>query len=185
VPKKMGKFKKTFMKKGPSNKRQAKALVVNQEEYSSDDSDEDEETSEVAAIATTFIPSSSLLESPNENLPNNHIAKCLMAKTSEVSPSQPKSKSKHSMSVDLESLKIKEEVVGLDMFVTNMQGETRMHFESLMRQLGEANNLIELKEGFERENADEISTLSCALEEEQALRISLEESILLLMNLII
>ena len=104
-----------------------------------------------------------------------------MAKTSEVSPSlKPKSKSKNSMSVDLESLKIKEEVVGLDMFVTNMQGDTRIHFESLMRQLGEANNLIELKEGFERENADEISTLSCALEEEQALRISLEESIIAL-----
>jgi hypothetical protein len=49
-----------------------------------------------------------------------------------------------------------------------------------MRQLGEANNLIELKEGFERENADEISALSCALEEEQTLRTSLEESIIAL-----
>jgi hypothetical protein len=58
-----------------------------------------------------------------------------------------------------------------------MQGETKRHVESLMNQLGEAQDLPEEKEGHERDAADEIASLSQALEEGQNLRITLEESV--------
>ena len=91
MPKKKGKFitKKNFVKKGSPNKKQSKALLITLEEHSSDDSDEDEETSEVAAIATTFIPSLSLFKSPNENLPTNHIARCLISRYHHLLNSSP------------------------------------------------------------------------------------------------
>jgi hypothetical protein len=155
-------------------------VLLTQEEYSSGEEEEEEEetTSEVATIVTTSIPSTSLFESPNENLSNNKDAKCFMAKTSEVSPSSKSIlKSKNAMMDDLKSLKVKEEVVALDVFISNLQGEAKKHFESLMGQLGKAQDLIELKERFERENVDEIGSLSQALEEEQDLRVTLEESI--------
>ena len=147
---------------------------MTQEEYSSEEDEEEETTSEVAAIATTSTPSSSLFESPNENLSNNKEAKCFMAKTSEVSPSSKSiPKSKNNMMDNLESLKIKQEIVALDVFISNLQGEAKMHFETLLRQLGEAQDLIELKQGFVRENVNEIGSLSQALGEEQSIRVTL------------
>ena len=75
------------------------------------------------------------------------------------------------------------EVVGLDAFLSNMQGETKKHFEALLSQLGEAQDLLEEKEdtifemeGHEREAANEIASLSQALEEEQSKRVVLMES---------
>ena len=41
---------------------------------------------------------------------------------------------------------MKKEVIALDDFLTNMKGETRMHVEALMAQLGEAQALLEEKE---------------------------------------
>ena len=93
------------------------------------ESDEEETTSEVAAIAITSSTSSYLFESPNENVPIQS-AKCLMVKATEVSPSST-SKTMNEMD-DLISLRIKEENVALDRFMTNLQGEAKKRFEALM-----------------------------------------------------
>ena len=58
--------------------------------------------------------------------------------------------------------------------MANLKGETKMHFEGLLKQYLETNALLEKKEEDEREYADEISALNVALEEEHELRISLE-----------
>ncbi|KAK1626095.1 hypothetical protein QYE76_000410 [Lolium multiflorum] len=76
--------KRPFIK-DKKNKMPSRIVLLTQEEYSSEDNNSDsakEETSkEVAAIATTSTPSSSLFESPNENLhiKNEH---CFMARSS-------------------------------------------------------------------------------------------------------
>jgi hypothetical protein len=78
--------KKPFVKKGGPKKKQPKFVFLTQEEYSASDSDEEEtSTSEMAAIATTSTTSASLFESPNEDSLVKNV-KCLMAKSSEVSP---------------------------------------------------------------------------------------------------
>jgi hypothetical protein len=59
-----------------------------------------------------------------------------------------------------------------------MQGETKVHVEALLTQLGEAQDLLEEKERLEREAADEIASLTHAHEEEHNLRLTLEESVL-------
>ena len=90
-------------------------MLLTQEEYSSEEDEEEEEsTSEVAAIATTFTPSSSLFESPNENLSNNKEAKCFMAKASEVSSPTSIPKNKHAMMDDPMSLEVKLEIMAFD-----------------------------------------------------------------------
>ena len=93
------------------------------------ESDEEEPTSEVAAIAIASSTPSSLFESPNENVPIQS-AKCLMAKATEVSSPSP-SKTINEMD-DLMSLKVKEENVSLDRFLTNLRGEAKIRFESLL-----------------------------------------------------
>jgi chromosome segregation ATPase len=98
-----------------------------------------------------------------------------MARGIEVTPpSKPISKTNNLMG-DLDSLKIKEEIVATYVFISNMQGETKKHVDTLLGELAHANDLLDLKERFERENADEISSLTQALEEEQELRVALEE----------
>jgi hypothetical protein len=82
----------------------------------------------VAAIAIASSSSSSLFKSPNENV-STSSARCLMAKANEVSsPSTPKGMSNVD---DPTSLKVKEEIVALDYFISNMQGETKKHVETL------------------------------------------------------
>ncbi|KAK1664933.1 hypothetical protein QYE76_053092 [Lolium multiflorum] len=146
---KLGDAKVSFTKK-------PRAFII-REEYSSDEGEEREDKSSnkeeegVAAIAI-FAPSVSLFDSPNENrVTNNSHFLC-------------------------QSLTIKREIVGLDAFLTNMQGNTKIHFEALMAQLGAAQDLIEEKERLEREAANEIASLTQAHEEEQDLRMSLEAS---------
>ena len=103
--------------------------MLTQEEYSSKEEEEEEPTSEVVAIAITSSPSPSLFESPNENVPNTS-AKCLMAKTIEVTSTPiPITKTMN----DVTSLRVKEEMVALDYFMTNLQGESKKHFEALIR----------------------------------------------------
>ena len=81
-----------------------------QEEYSTGDEDseeDDDSSSEVVAIATTSTSTSSLFDSPNENLVNKN-AHCFMARASEVSPSIPSSSiSMNDANDDATSLKIK------------------------------------------------------------------------------
>ncbi|KAK1653189.1 hypothetical protein QYE76_070994 [Lolium multiflorum] len=76
---------KKFYNKGKKDKRPSRIVLMTKEEYSSDEiessSDEEETSKEVAAIATTNIPSSSLFESPNEN-PHIKNAHCFMARSS-------------------------------------------------------------------------------------------------------
>ena len=97
-----------------------------------------------------------------------------MAKTIEVS-STPTPTPKNMN--DAISLKIKEEIVALDYFMANLQGENKKNFEDLMSQYGEAKALLEDKGKIEREDAIEIASLSVTLEEEQELRASLEEKL--------
>jgi hypothetical protein len=59
-----------------------------------------------------------------------------------------------------------------------MQGDTKTHVEAFMAQLGAAQDLIEEKERFEREAANEISSLTQPHEEEHNLHISLQASVL-------
>jgi hypothetical protein len=91
-----------------------------------------------------------------------------MAKvSSEVSsPPKPTSSSNASTIDNATSLVIKREVVGLDAFLTNMQGDTKIHVEAFMAKLGAAQDLLEEKERLEREAADEIASLTQAHEEE-------------------
>ena len=79
-----------------------------------------------------------------------------MAKTTEVSP--PSSPKAMSSMDDAISLKIKEEIVAFDHFITNMQGETKKHVEALMSQYGEAQEMLEIKGKIEREDAMEIAS---------------------------
>ena len=61
--------------------------------------------------------------------------------------------------------------------MTNSKGESKMYFESLLKQYLETHALIEKKEESQRDYADEISSLYVALEEEHKLRLSLEKKI--------
>jgi hypothetical protein len=88
IPKDQSKLvqKKPIIKRKPFFKKAPRIVLMTQEEYLSDDSDEEEEpTREVAVLAIVSTPSSSLFESPNENISNNNNARCLMAKVTEVS----------------------------------------------------------------------------------------------------
>src|SRR5664279_5571725 len=168
--------KKPFFKKNTSNKKPASRIVlVTQEEYlSNDDEEEEETTSEVAAIAIASSSSPSLFESPNENLPTQS-ARCLMAKGNEVSSSH--SSKTTNETHDLASLREQEESIAFDLFMSNLRGESKMHFETLLSQYGEAQHLLERKGEIEREDAIEIASLTVTLEEEQELRVSLEEKL--------
>ena len=61
--------------------------------------------------------------------------------------------------------------------MTNLKGESKMYFESLLIQYLENHDLLEKKEEIEREYANEISSLNVALEEEHELRLSIEKKI--------
>jgi hypothetical protein len=79
---------------------------------------------------------------------------------------------------DVSSLKIKKELVSYDEFIANMKGPTKVYFETLMCQIGDAHDTIKKNEELERLAADDIGSLSIELEEEQNLRVSLEEKLL-------
>ena len=85
-----------------------------------------------------------------------------MAKATEVSSSLPSKtlNAKH----DVASLSIEDKNDVMDRFLANLQGETKEHFEGLLKQYLETHTLLEKKQEDEREYADEISTLNVALE---------------------
>ena len=87
-------------------------------------------------------------------------------------------------SKDMSSLKVKQEIVDMSKFLETMEGSTKVHVEAFMNQLGATHELVDEKEviitemlGHAREAADEIASLSQALEEEQTLREKLEETL--------
>ena len=101
----------------------------------------------MAAIAISSPSSSSLFESPNENT-SSRDAKCFMAKLTEVSSPTP---SKTPVAThDDSSLSIVDNSASLTHFMANLKGETKMHFENLLKQFLEANLLLEKKEEDER-----------------------------------
>ena len=122
-------------------------------------------------IASTATTTASLSVGFSKNLSINEA--CFMAKATEVYP-KPKSKYIHTAD-DVESLAVKREAISMDDFLTNMKGSTKRHVESILAQLGEARSIIEVKEGLERDAADEIAALSQALQEEQEMRGVVEE----------
>jgi hypothetical protein len=170
--------KKPFVKKKFPTKKGPRIVLMAQEEYSTDEESDEEETSnEMAAIATTSTSSTSLFESPNENLPNKNV-KCLMAKSSEVpSSSFSTPKARNDNMSDATSLKVKEELVAFDTYLTNLQGDHKKYVSACMSKLGQANAIIEKKGEIERDDAIEIASLNHALEEEQEIRASLEEKL--------
>ncbi|KAK1643686.1 hypothetical protein QYE76_061491 [Lolium multiflorum] len=165
--------------------KKPRAFII-REEYSSDEDEErgdkssNKEGEGVAAIAIT-TPSISIFDSPNENLVT-YNARCLMVKVStEVkSPSKPSSSTNALYIDDATSLTVKREIMGLDSFLTNMQGDTKTHVGALLSQLGAAQDLIEEKERLEREAANEIASLKEELDDERNLRMSLEASVIVL-----
>ena len=67
-----------------------------------------------------------------------------MARASEVSSSIPPiTEPNYDMMNDATSLKIKEERVAFDLFMTNLQGDYKKHFGALMDQLAMDNDRIE------------------------------------------
>jgi len=165
----------------PNNRAPQRGLVA-LEQYDTGDEGEEEGERAVAAIATTTLPPN-LFDAPNENL-NPKNAKCFMASATEVtSTSNITPNSNISLLSDVDSLKVKHEIIGFDDFLSNLQGEGRTHFETLLSRLNEAQELLEEKEdtiyemeGRERDAADEIASISQALEEEQNKRVALMES---------
>jgi hypothetical protein len=143
IPKRRSSKFSSSKKHGNKNdKKKGERLLVAQEEYDSgtdDDDSEDKENGEMAVIAIVSTPPTSLFNSQNENaIVINH--KCLMAKSTEVTTS-PTPSSSHSKSISMDdesSLKIKKELVSCDEFIVNMKGQTKVYFETLMCQLGDA-----------------------------------------------
>jgi len=68
-----------------------------------------------------------------------------MAKASTVTSSSPNPTLSPTSTLleDVDSLNVKKEVIAFDDFLTNMKGETRVHVEALMAQLGEDQALLE------------------------------------------
>jgi hypothetical protein len=160
---------KPFVKKGRSKKKQPKFVFLTQEEYSGSESDEEEtSTSEVATITTTSTPPTSLFESPNEDFPIKNV-KCLMAKSFEVSPTPSSSISKTNDASlnDLASLRVKEEIIAFDEYVSSVQGVHKLRFESLMSQYGQTLEKIDEERRLEKEYAHEIASLKDSLEGEE------------------
>jgi hypothetical protein len=141
------KFSSSKKHRNKDDKKEGERLLVEQEEYDSgtedDDDSKDEDNGEMAAIAMVSTPPTSLFNSQNENaIVINH--KSLMAKATEVT-SSPTPSSSHSKSIfmdDVSILKIKKELVSCDEFIANMKGETKVYFETLMCQLGDARDTI-------------------------------------------
>ena len=133
-----------------TNKKPQRMVLIAQEEYSSGEEEEEEETkSEVAGIAIASSPTPSLFESPNENVSISPLsaptssARCLMAKANEVSSSS--TPIAMSNVDDPTSIEVKVELVALDHFIANMQGETKKHVETLMSQYDDALEMLEVK----------------------------------------
>jgi hypothetical protein len=169
---------KPFVKKNFKNK-QPRIVLMTQEQYSyREESDEEETTtSGVAAIATTSTPSTSLFESPNEDSPIKNV-KCLMAKASEVSstPSSSISKTNDASRNDLASLRVKEEIVAFDEYVSSVQGVHRLHFESLMSQYGQNLEKLDEQRRLKKEYAHEIASLKTHLKKRKRNKILLRSS---------
>jgi hypothetical protein len=100
-----------------------------------------------------------------------------MAKASEVSstPSSSISKTNDVSSNDLSSLRVKEEIMAFDEYVSSVQGIHNLHFESLMSQCGQTVEQLAEQRRFEKEYVHEIASLKDSLEGEEEEQATLEE----------
>jgi hypothetical protein len=149
--------KNSFVKKGAPKNNQPKFVFLTQEDYSRSESDEEgTSTREVAAIATTCPPPTSLFESPNEDSSIKNI-KCLIAKASEVSstPSSSISKTHDTSLNDFASLRVNDEIMAFDEYVSSVQGVHKLHFESLMSQYGQTLEQLDEQRRLEKEYVHE------------------------------
>jgi myosin heavy subunit len=156
-------------------------VLSTQEEYTSGDEDVDDEedatSNGLVALASLSTNSSSTSESPNEVI---HVEEesCLMAKSSEVSSPNPSMPNiSNDLGVDPASLKVKQEMLEFDDFISNLQGNTKKHVSSLMVRMAQLNDTLEKKCQIEREDSLEIHALKNALEECQETIASLEEKL--------
>ena len=97
------------------------------EEYSTGDEEEDSpsESPRVTSVVVSETPTTTSLFDATSDMNPFINGACFMAKASKVSPST--------------------KATSMDDFLANMQGETKRHVESLLAQLGEAQDLIEVK----------------------------------------
>ncbi|KAK1696879.1 hypothetical protein QYE76_013576 [Lolium multiflorum] len=156
-------------------------VLSTQEEYTSGDEDVDDEedatSNGLVALASLATNSSSTSESPNEVI---HVEEesCLMAKSSEVSSPNPSMPNiANDLGVDPASLKVKQEMLEFDEFISSLQGNTKKHVSSLMVRMAQLNATLEKKCQIEREDSLEIHALKNALEECQETIASLEEKL--------
>ena len=149
-------FKKPFNKnkKGSTNQKSGRMVLIAQDEYTSgEESDEEEETkpaTSLMAVATTTTPPPSLFESPNEKTPIKK-ASCFIAKSSEVSSSKPPNANSRNIHDDDSS---NPEIIAFDKFMSNIEGDSKKYNGALMSQLGEAHELLDKKGEIEREDAN-------------------------------
>jgi hypothetical protein len=173
----------------PRNSDKKKAVpihaLMNQEEYiSHDDACDDEEVGRATIAISKPTSSSSLVASANESKCTNYKGTCLMAHATKVSPTlTPIIPRSLSLMDCVDSSDDKNEPNEMDIFMSTLHGETKARFEILLDQYNESlqlndkneEHIFEL-EGHAREYADEISTLTQSLEDEQDLRMALEAS---------
>jgi hypothetical protein len=100
-----------------------------------------------------------------------------MAKSSEVSPttSYSISKTNDASLNDLASLRVKEEIIPFNDYVSSVDGAHKLHFESLLSQYGKTLEKLDEQMRLEKEYAHDIASLKDSLEEEE--RETLEEKL--------
>jgi chromosome segregation ATPase len=102
-----------------------------------------------------------------------------MAKFSDVSstPSSSISKTNDASLNDLASLRVKEEIMAFDEYVSSVQGVHKLHFESLMSQYGQTLEQLDKQRILEKEYVHDIATLKDSLVREEEERATLEEKL--------
>jgi hypothetical protein len=68
---------------------------------------------------------------------------------------------------DLASLRVKEEIMAFDEYVSSVQGVHKLHFKSLMSQYGQTLEKLDEQRRLEKEYAHEIASLKDSLEGEE------------------
>jgi hypothetical protein len=102
-----------------------------------------------------------------------------MAKSSEVSctPSSSISKTNDASLNDLASLRVKEEIIAFDDYVSSVEGLRKLHFEILLSQYGKTLEKLDEQMRLEKEYANDIASLKDSLEGEEEERATLEEKL--------
>jgi chromosome segregation ATPase len=78
---------------------------------------------------------------------------------------------------DLASLRVKEEIIAFDEYVSSVQGVHKLHFEILMSQYGQTLEKLDEQRRLEKEYAHEIASLKYSLEGKEEVRATLEEKL--------